>query len=579
MRNEPGIVAGVAVAIVLVWCGFGLAEEPNADLANAVITKMKPQQRMLELPVRVVDLSGKPVANAKVIPWALRSSQGHGPWSKEDERAKVGPTDVLTDGAGNAAVPYPYYRDLEEGIRTIAVSLQVDHPQFAYTGDLHIDVPLETDGPQMIELAAGIPLEIHPLLDGKPADLEDLFAMWSDGRSWQSGAAPEKRADGVLCIPAMPPGANSVLLVKLDGDRATHFSRITDVQLTSGKPKQIDVELRPSVRIEGALSGNVPRPVRQGRVKLWSLAPMAQAWDRVSWFTWAAIKPDGTFTIDGWPADEPMQLIALCEGFIAINGRPPESVKNARDPDPYNRPQMFDPDPGKHIEVAMRPLVSCVSTAVDEDDKPVAGVTVVSWPNVGWWHGGSQIYGYPLARSERLLRIRKYFDALEDAFPNPFEAQTDAEGKATLELPTGDLGLAVTSDVYELPVFLGRRDVRVTLSDGETAEVVLRLQPRGTERQGEWDKLAGVVFGCSTREGRRICALPGVQKKMDEFTRRFREAKNQRDPQLLAEAYTAVADAFVGVGDHVEAAKWRSKAAEQAAKAAEPSPAQSSIVE
>ena len=54
---------------------------------------------------------------------------------------------------------------------------------------------------------------------------------------------------------------------------------------------------------------------------------------------------------------------------------------------------------------------------------------------------------------------------------------------------------------------------------------------------------------------------------MDEFVRRFREAKNQRDPQLLCEAYAAVAEAFLGANDPEEAGKWRRKAAEQEAKA------------
>ena len=40
---------------------------------------------MLKLPVRVVDADGKPMANAKVTPWALRSSQGHGPWDENDK--------------------------------------------------------------------------------------------------------------------------------------------------------------------------------------------------------------------------------------------------------------------------------------------------------------------------------------------------------------------------------------------------------------------------------------------------------------------------------------------------------------
>ena len=164
-----------------------------------------------------------------------------------------------------------------------------------------------------------------------------------------------------------------------------------------------------------------------------------------------------------------------------------------------------------------------------------------------------------------MLRKRDYHDTIEEAHPQPFKAETDAQGKVTLELPAGNQRLAVWSDVYELPVFLGRRDVKLKLTRGETTETVLRVQPRGTEKLGEWDKLAGVVFGCSTREGRRICALHSVRKQMDEFAERFREAKNQRDPQLLSEAYTAVADAFIDVGDILEADKWRQKAAEQAA--------------
>jgi hypothetical protein len=57
-----------------------------------------------------------------------------------------------------------------------------------------------------------------------------------------------------------------------------------------------------------------------------------------------------------------------------------------------------------------------------------------------------------------------------------------------------------------------------------------------------------------------------VQKQMEDFAKRFREAKNQRDPQLLAEAYGVVANAFKNVGDQEESAKWQQKAANESAK-------------
>jgi hypothetical protein len=568
MNRKYGGMVGGAVTIVLAFAAQCLAEPPNLDPVKGAIDELIGAQQIAELKVRVVDADGKPVAKAKVTPWALRSSQGHGWWGKGDKEADVGPEDAFTDDAGLATVLYPYYRSRRERIRTISVSLYVDHPDFAFTNDLHIDVPLETSGPYEITLAAGIPVEVRPLLSGEAANLDNLFALWSDGRSWRSGSAPQKSADGALRIAAMPPGENSILLVKLDGERATHFSKITDFTLALGEPKKIDVALRPGVRVRGVLSENVPRPVRAGRVKAWSLDPVQSAKERVTWWTWAPVEPDGTFTIDSWPADEPIQLIALCEGYSATNGSAPEEVKNPRDPktDPYGRPQVFRPSKGGQIELAMTPLSSCMVTVVDEDDTPIAGVPVQSWPNVCWWNSGSQIYCHPLARGERMLRERDYHKTFDEAFPYPFEGVSDAHGKATLALPAGKERLAIVSEVYELPVFLGRRDVKIEVTPDKPAEVTLRLQPRGTEKLGEWDKLAGVVFGCSTREGRRICALPGVSQKMDEFATRFREARNQRDPQLLAEAYSAVADAFVGVGDQAEAAKWRHKAAEQAAK-------------
>jgi hypothetical protein len=108
-------------------------------------------QQMMELPVRVVDADGNPVANARITPWALRSSQGHGPWQDDDKRAGVGPKEVVTGVDGGAVVLYPRDRSVEEQVRTIAVSLYVDHPAFAFI-NFDIDVPPESKEPYEIKL-------------------------------------------------------------------------------------------------------------------------------------------------------------------------------------------------------------------------------------------------------------------------------------------------------------------------------------------------------------------------------------------------------------------------------------------
>ena len=541
------------------------AEPASAKEAEGTGTSA---QKMLKLPLRVTDTDGKPVADARVVPWALGGAHGHGLWQDDDKRAGVGPKEVITGKDGTATILYPRYNNLQERVRTSIVSLFVDHPKFAFVDGLHIDVPLESKGPYEIKMTPGVPVDVRPLIDGKPAPLDDVYLLWSDGRSWRKGPWPRKTADGTLQIPAMRPGKNRVLAVKLDGGRATHFSNIVEFELTAGEPKTIDAALRPSPRIQGVLSDNVPRPVRRGRIRAYTLPPAGTDDEPTVWETWTAIEPDGTFTIDGWPAGERMQLVALCDGYIAKPGPVPDVVENppAPEADSFGRPQIFDPGKNGPVTVEMTPLVRCVVTAVDEKDKPLEGVPVVSWPNVGWWNIGSQIYCHPLVRGERLLREREYFDANDEAFPTPFQGTTDAQGKVTLELPAGKEDLAVESDAYEVPMLFGNRYVRVELVPGRTTEATLRLQPRGTEKLGEWDKLHDVIFGGSTRESRRIRALPGVQEKIDEFAKRFLEAKDQRDPRLLSEAYEAVADAFIGAGDIEEVFKRHKKAAEQAAK-------------
>ena len=522
-------------------------------------------QAIKPLPVRVVDPNGQPLPRALVTPWALRSSQGHGPWLDEDDRSGVEPKAAITKEDGQATVAYPYFRDVHEGTRTNELSIFVDHPDFASPDWIFIPVPHEEDSPYEVKLVEGVSVELRPTILGRAADTEDLFAFWSDGRSWRSRDSVERTARSTLRLPPLKPGSHSVLVARLDGDRVTHFSEILDFDVSLNDGLLLDVALEPAEQIEGVLSDNVPRPVTNGRISFSRLAPGGESDSRIPWFSWVSIRPDGTFTIEAWPPGETIQLIALCDGFIAQSGEAPAAVVNPRSG--FKRPQVFDPSDPQPITVQMEPLVKCIVTAMDEDNTPVSGITVVSWPHVSWWNSGSKIYCYPLVRSERRLRVRDYFASIDEDFPQPFQATTDRSGRATLYLPKGAERLTVDSHLYEMPILLGHRDVSVELTAGETTEIALRLQPRGTERLGEWDKLAGVVFGCSTAESRRIAALPEVRKKMDEFIERFRDAKNQNDPKLLSEAYTIVADAFAAIDDSDEAAKWYRRAAEQAAKA------------
>lgn len=552
--------------LVVVACLLGVvvtngqSEDPKLKLDIAAA----PQER-LELPVLVLDEeTDEPIANAKVTPWALRSSLGHGWWRDKDndKGAQFGPESATTDEQGVATVIYPKFRVVQEQVKTTGVTVNVDHPKYGFKQSIHMDdLPLPVS-PFEIRLKKGIPCEFRPTIDGKAIGLKNVYGFWSDGRSWQADV-PREEGDTVFRLGAMTPGRNSVLLAKLDGELVTHFSKLTDFHLEIGEPYSEDLLLEPARVIKGVVGDDVPRPIKNGRIKVQTLPPrdISTGEERVMWFTWAPINPDGTFTIPGWPTDEKLQLIALCDGYIAKSGDAPREVAGGAAAASYLRPQVFEPD--EPIVVEMTALADCDINLKDEDDKPVAGIKVASWPNVGWWNGGSQIYCHPLVRSEQMLVARDYHKATDKEHPQPFTATSNAKGVATLRLPVGTQNLAVMSDVYELPIFLGRRYSKVEAVAIKKTEKNLVLQPSGTEKLGDWDKLAGIVFGCSTREGRRIAALPEVRKKMDDFTDKFREGKNQSDPKLLAEAFTVVATAFEDVGDFDEAVKWHEKATEQ----------------
>jgi hypothetical protein len=141
MGRKHSAVAMMAIAIAAALTYRCLATPPGLSSANEEVDELT---GVAEFKVRVVDADGRPVSKAKVTPWALRSSQGHGLWLKDDKSCDLSPSDTWTDTTGITTVAYPYFRERDEQIRTTQVSLRVDHPDFAFVGDVHVDVPLTT---------------------------------------------------------------------------------------------------------------------------------------------------------------------------------------------------------------------------------------------------------------------------------------------------------------------------------------------------------------------------------------------------------------------------------------------------
>ncbi len=561
-QTHPWVFAGIALLVVALMALLTIRSTAKPASKFVATVDLPDEQQLVSLPIRVIDKAGKPVAKAKVLPWALRSSQGHGLWREDPkERSGLSPQEAVTDARGHATIGYPFFRDAKERTRTLAISLWVDHPDHAYLDDLHIDVPLTDDSRYEIELQPGATVELVPTLDGKPAPLAEIKALSSDGRSWRPGYEPQPTGTGAIRFPTMLSGPAAIRLVRIENGVPTHFSPLVRFDTQAGETINQPVEMQPAVIIRGRLDG-VDGPVRDGRVKLWTLQEDPADPD-CTWMSWAPVAEDDTFSLP-WPAEEPAQLIALCDSAIATSGAAPEVVKNPRDNDPFQRPHVFTPaELREEIIVPMEPLVPCEVAAVDEQGMPLPDIRISACPNVCWWNGGSQIYASPLVRGETLLIQREYQQSVDRETADEFVQTTDADGKATLHLPIGEESLYAGNDDYELPVAMGRRHIEINLVPGRTKQVRLTMQPTGTEQLGDWDRLAGVVFGCSTREGRRLCALPSVKQEIDKFRRLLANADDPRDPAILSEAYEVVAKALENAGDPEEATKWRNKAAKQ----------------
>ncbi|WDQ15076.1 hypothetical protein [Rhodopirellula sp. P2] len=516
------------------------------------------EQTTHTITVEVTDPDGAPINGAVVTPWALRYSQGHGHWLRDgNDPSEMKPEAARTDKRGIANISYPFYRDAAEKSRTLQVSVHVRHESFCLADAIHMDVPSDDVFEIEMQPAASILFRPVVVMDDD-FTMDEIQVLRSDIGSWENSYHREIQGDHVR-VNQLFPGESDFLLVRLVDGAPTHFSEIFEVELKPGANTPLDVPLHPATSVSGRLADNVPRPVVDGRVLAMTVPPKSTR-ERVTWSTWVPINADGTFLIEGWPKDQSIQIIGLTENHRV---RSPQAAQkqNSR----LGHPVVFDPPLDKPITLEMESLHACRVQVKSLDDKPLGDVKVTAYPNVMWTNWGSQVYGNPLTRSADFFGnpdLLAYFHNQRDRprYPSTFVDHTDEDGIARIKLPAGTWGLYVDDDHHEIPIVLGRRNVDMEVSDDSENSIVMRLVPKGTDLLGDYDKLAGVVFGCSTRDGERICALPEVREKMDEFVRRIQEAKDPQDPKILSEAFMVVSDAFLKAGDQDEAAKWRRKA-------------------
>ncbi len=454
--------------------------------------------------IMVVDSTGKPIPDALIEPYGLRrkSDGGNtGHWLWLAERHEVPPVPVRTGADGVAEIRYPRY--VSERLETGAISVQVHHPRFVSAGSWNVVVAtspasgagwaawstyllnkLRESGtaqkPFTVALESGQHLVIKPGPVEEPG--YEYKAGWSLLAQTSSPGAYEpdfwnRSRPGVIATGRHAEGTHRVRLIGLQGGGKIHFSDITRIDIVSGMTNRVEVPMKPGIDVHGRLGDAVPRPVSNGRVIAEVHSPMLlrEQERSIKWHSWARINADGSFTLPSMPAGK-LEIIAICDGFVTGGGRWPTVL-----------PQQFDlsgntPD----IVLEMEPTTVLELTLVDEEEHPVEGAKVSSWPNVRWGNNASTILGSDLFNTaDRLLSSAGTARQSVPEIPADFTGVSDSNGVARIpSLPFLSAGISVDHPDNVLPPAVGAgagtapgRSILIPLSPGGVVRHTLTLEP------------------------------------------------------------------------------------------------------
>jgi hypothetical protein len=361
----------------------------------------KSNEKPYELTFHVVTTGRKPVAGARIVPWAV--GVGSGSFGLRDNLFAP----ILTDSEGAARVILPtdrkdpeverLLRAVKGGLRSIA--LRVDHPDHP-TWSAYLDI----GGDHRVTLSEAATVEIRAHRRNESGVLQRLVPVVShmlySGSDWS-----EK--DGVLTFRRVEMNSAKATrwlrVVHVPEKGPAWFSNLLDLRFKV-KEVRLNLAMEPSVRVEGSLDPHVPRPVKRGRIVA-QVIHGSDVWTHWNWAATADIAADGTFVIESLPPDEDLQLIAVCDGWVS-NSPTANEVQAYADKHGLSELRYTGPDstfvyPNLYrLEGSiLRPIVSmqrtadCEVTVIDDAGRPLPDATVSFWPNQAFFIGGSQILG------------------------------------------------------------------------------------------------------------------------------------------------------------------------------------------
>jgi hypothetical protein len=434
------------------------ADRPGTDRAP-----LTPSEKT----VRIVDADGVPLSGATLDPWMVRSERG----GELPFRSTGRPQTITTDLLGMAKVPYPQVDPIRK-IEPKTLICRFNHPDYAETMMmLGIDLTEKgADNVTTVTLPRGAQIEITAIANEKPLPIDGVYAAWNNGGLGIPNRT-KVNAKGRLQLPRFQPGIKQLLVAYVPKDGPILFSEFETVELKNEEKRDLRITLNPGVVVSGRLDDQVPRPVKNGRVVGQVIASL-----NAEWRDSTTIKEDGSFTLGPFPHGD-LQLIAICDGYMARSGDAPDFVPEGRREGGYHRPQVFSLTKEKaDITVVMTPTVDCHVRVLDAEGHPAVGARCTGNPNVGWWNGGIQGYcdwmlPTSLQRLTKPTQPNLKIDPFKDRF---FTAETDADGWAVVK------NLPPTEKAISLFYNKSIRVVRLDLKPGSQNKFLVKLPPKGS---------------------------------------------------------------------------------------------------
>ncbi|QDT08869.1 hypothetical protein [Stieleria marina] len=419
-------------AVLVLWISVACLYADTPE--NPIETKSIDQNTMTDLVVLLQDEDGKPVEDAAVKVYAMRMQEGggHGYWNSE----KLGlPKSVISDKEGRAVVRYPAkVASTPHTMTTRLVTFSVSHYEYVQQ-IVHFDL-----GPDKAEVTLKKGCEINlSAVDNDNQPISNFGVMIAgpyDPTYWVDDKATGGRRTG-----AASDGTWQTMLVKPQDDGATLFSSVMPLRVRPSQAVRIrNLKMKPGTRVEGRLSDNVPRPIKNGfAITCTAPKPAGDSWNEqdpsVTWKEWTAINEDGTFVLKSIPHSGKVQIIAVCDDWVSVT----EPKHRA-----FVKGQLFEVDEDIiHPTVEMEKTGTLEVAVTDQDGKPFTGGKVSSWPNQQYYLGGSTILG---RKNNSLLLIENQIRPIDQKkqidyrirFKTPFSDQPIEKGNVTLKgLPIG----------------------------------------------------------------------------------------------------------------------------------------------